>query len=110
MTLLRSKGAHDRVDLARGQLLAERHVQVRLTEITVILRDLVLEDQMIAKGVPCQLGDQPVILVQIPPTVGMVGVGLLGVNWIIRRRMALASQRIEGSSEASEAIPRRRGE
>ena len=34
-------------------------------EITVVLRDLVLEDQVVAERVPGQLGDEPVILVEV---------------------------------------------
>jgi formate dehydrogenase iron-sulfur subunit len=42
-----------------------------------------------------------VALSQIPTTVGMAGAGLLAVNWIIRRRMALASQRVKPPAHGS---------
>jgi len=38
-----------------------------------------------------------VVLSQIPTAVGVAGAGLLAVNWIIRRRMALAALRVDGA-------------
>jgi formate dehydrogenase iron-sulfur subunit len=40
-----------------------------------------------------------VVLSQIPTAVGVAGAGLLGVNWIIRRRMALAAGKAEGAAQ-----------
>jgi formate dehydrogenase iron-sulfur subunit len=40
-----------------------------------------------------------VVLSQIPTAVGMAGVGLLGVHWIIRRRMMLAAQSANGDMQ-----------
>ena len=45
--------------------LVERDEDVRRAEIAVVLRDLELEDQVVAEGVPGQLGDEPVILVEV---------------------------------------------
>ena len=53
------------LDLARHELLAQRHEDVRRAEVAVVLRDLVLEDQVVAEGVPGQLGDEPVVLMAI---------------------------------------------
>ena len=39
-------------------------------EVTVVLRDLVLEDQVVAQRVPGQLADEPVVLVEVVPRVG----------------------------------------
>lgn len=39
-----------------------------------------------------------VVLSQIPTAVGVAGVGLLGMHWIIRRRMMLAAQRTNGEA------------
>jgi formate dehydrogenase iron-sulfur subunit len=38
------------------------------------------------------------VLSEIPTEVGVVGAGLVAVNWIIRRRMALAARRAEGAA------------
>jgi formate dehydrogenase iron-sulfur subunit len=43
-----------------------------------------------------------IALSQIPTTVGMAGAGMLAVNWIIRRRMALASQRVNSRKDGGE--------
>src|SRR5262245_35456801 len=43
----------------------ERNEEVRRAEVRVVLRDLVLEDEMVAEGVPGQLPDRAVVLVQI---------------------------------------------
>jgi formate dehydrogenase iron-sulfur subunit len=40
-----------------------------------------------------------VVLSQIPTAVGAAGAGMLAVNWIIRRRIALAKQRTESNGE-----------
>lgn len=39
------------------------------------------------------------VLSQIPTAVGVAGAGLLGVHWIIHRRMALAAQRANGDPD-----------
>lgn len=44
-----------------------------------------------------------VVLSQIPTAVGTAGVGLLGVNWIIRRRMALAAERARANGDGDQA-------
>jgi formate dehydrogenase iron-sulfur subunit len=46
-----------------------------------------------------------VILSQIPTAVGIAGSGLLGVNWIIRRRMALARDPEAGNNHGSDSKP-----
>ena len=38
---------------------------IRRTQIAIVFRDLVLEDQLIAEGVSGQLGDSPVVLMEI---------------------------------------------
>jgi formate dehydrogenase iron-sulfur subunit len=43
-----------------------------------------------------------VVLSKIPTTVAVAGTGLLAVNWIIRRRMALERQRANGGSVGPE--------
>src|SRR2546430_14041022 len=45
--------------------LVERHVPIGSPEIAVVLGDLVLENQMVAKRVPGQLGDETVILMVV---------------------------------------------
>ena len=46
-------------------LVVEVDEEVRRAQVAVVLRDLVLEDQMVAKRVPGQLRDEAMILVQI---------------------------------------------
>ena len=45
------------------------HEDVRAAEVAVVLRDLVLEDQVVAERVPGQLADEPVVLVEVVPRV-----------------------------------------
>src|SRR3981081_1841749 len=47
----------------------EPHKKVRRSQIAIILGNLVFQDQMIAKRVPCQFADHPVVLVQVVPVV-----------------------------------------
>jgi formate dehydrogenase iron-sulfur subunit len=42
------------------------------------------------------------VLSQIPKMVGVVGVGLVGVGWVIKRRMELAEKRAHGLEETGE--------
>src|SRR5262245_23976247 len=62
---LRRKRLQQRTDLPVDHRLRQRHVQVRLTQIAVVLRDLVLEDQVVAKSVPGKLREDAMILVSI---------------------------------------------
>ena len=43
----------------------ERNEDVRPAEVAVDLRDLVLEDEVVAERVPCQLARKPVVLVEV---------------------------------------------
>ena len=60
----------EQVDLAIESRRREGGEEVGRSEIAVVLRDLVLQDEVVAPGVPGQLGDEPVILVPILPVVG----------------------------------------
>ena len=41
------------------------HERIGRADVPVVLRDLVLEDQVVAERVPRQLGDEAMVLVQI---------------------------------------------
>src|SRR5262245_25435786 len=56
-------------DLALHVSRREWHEHVRHTEVPVVLRDLELEDHLVAKRVPGELGDEAVVLVQVAPEV-----------------------------------------
>ena len=53
-----------------GSPLRHLDVQVWPAKIAVELRDLVLEDQVISKGLPGKLADEPVILMLVVAVVG----------------------------------------
>ena len=61
--------------LRRESRLGEWHERVRGAHVPVVLRHLVLEDQVVAEGVPGQLAADPVILVQVPALVSEDHVG-----------------------------------
>src|SRR5579863_1647187 len=65
LRLLRLECLEQIVNLLFVQRSFDRHVDIGTSEITVILWDLIFEDQMIPEGVPRQLGEQPMILVRI---------------------------------------------
>jgi hypothetical protein len=46
-----------------------------VAEVALVLGDLVLQDQVVAEGVPGQLGDQPVVLMAVLQPVGEDQVG-----------------------------------
>src|ERR1041385_1171316 len=62
--------AENEVDLAARGGLVERYGEVGVAEVALVLGDLVLEDQVVAKRRPGQLGDQRVVLVEIGAMVG----------------------------------------
>src|SRR5262249_12370840 len=62
---LRRKRTHQVLDLAPRDALREGDVDIRRAEVPVVLRDLVLEDQVVAEGVSRELRKQPVILVGV---------------------------------------------
>jgi hypothetical protein len=55
---------------APGRARAQGHVQVRLAEISVPLRNLVLENELVTEGVPRQVGHYSVVLVPVVARVG----------------------------------------
>jgi len=67
---LRFEAIHQVLDFEIADCLAQRHETVGRPEVPVILRNFVLENQMIPKGVPSKLTDDPMILVQIAAAVG----------------------------------------
>jgi hypothetical protein len=62
---LRREVAHQMRHLALPGAGGDWHEQVRLAEVALVLRHLVLENQVPAPGLPGQLGDDPVILVTV---------------------------------------------
>ena len=58
------------VDLLLRDRRGQRHEEVRRPEVAVELRDLVLEDQVVAERVPGQLAGKPVVLVEVVAGVG----------------------------------------
>src|SRR5690606_26721549 len=65
LRLLRREAAHQVVDLATRDGRRERHEEVWPTQVAFVLRDLVLEDQVVAERLPSELGDQTMVLVTI---------------------------------------------
>src|SRR6185295_5254117 len=70
LSALAREAGQNRVDLPATQRFLQRHEDVRRPKVAVILRDLVLEDQMIAKRVPGEIRHEAMILVEITPIVG----------------------------------------
>src|SRR5215510_12805025 len=64
--MLRRKRLHDATHFLRARLGVEWHEHRWLTHITVVLGNLVFEDQMVPERVPGQFGDQPMVLVSVP--------------------------------------------
>src|SRR6185503_15479699 len=56
--------------LPPADLVVQVNEQVRRAEVSVELRDLVLEDHVVPKRLPGELRDQPVILMPILPVMG----------------------------------------
>jgi len=80
LVALALEDAPDRLDLVLHVIGVEGDVDPRPSEVAVPLRDLVLEDQLVAEGVPRQLGHRPVVLMQILAVVGQHEVGREGLQ------------------------------
>ena len=67
---LRRKGFLQISNLGPAHRAFEFYEQIWRAEIAVVLRDLVLENEVVSKCVPGQFVDEPMILVQVGPIVG----------------------------------------
>src|SRR2546422_5147044 len=67
--LLRLEALDNIPDLALADRLVQLDEGVRGSEVAVVFGDLVLEDQMVAEGVPGQLGNETVILMTVTAVV-----------------------------------------
>ena len=63
---LTNEAFEDRLDLATAKGVVQLHKEVRVADVTIVLRDLVLEDEVVAEGVPSEFADQTVILMRAP--------------------------------------------
>lgn len=62
---LRLERLHDVTDLPLANLLRQRNEDAWSSQIAVIFRNLVFQNQMIPKGIPGQFRDEPVILMGV---------------------------------------------
>src|SRR6185369_13900275 len=72
---LAREGRREDANLGLDDVLGERHVDARRAEIAVPFRNFVLEHQRAAKGLPGELGDEAMVLVQVVALVGEHEVG-----------------------------------
>src|SRR5450432_3466497 len=77
-TRLRRKVPQQKLHLLLRRGSRKWNKEVGLAQIAFVLGDLVLGDEMIAKGVPGELGDHPMVLVQIVAVVAQNEIGILG--------------------------------
>jgi hypothetical protein len=62
---LSSEDVNQRLALPPSRACAQGHVQIRLAEVTVPFRNLVFENELLAEGVPGQVGHDSVVLVPV---------------------------------------------
>ena len=65
VALARDDARSSKSQLLRGDLVAQRDEDVRRPQVAVVLRDLVLEDEVVAERVPRELAREAVILVEV---------------------------------------------
>ena len=58
------------IHFAATRRLLQRDKRIRHTEITIVLWNFVLEDEMIPECIPSKLGYHPMILMKVVPIVG----------------------------------------
>ena len=63
--MLRRETLHQGIHLAIDQVARERHEDIGVRKIAFELRNLVFQDRMIAKSVPRELRDDPMILMPV---------------------------------------------
>src|SRR6185436_6984105 len=100
---LRWEALHEAADLVLELLGGERDVDVRVPEVALVLRDLVLEHEVRAERVPGQLRDEPVVLVPVVQMMREDDVGRdLRLDLLERFLDQLALGRHEGVAEVVE--------
>src|SRR4029434_6486030 len=60
----------DHLDFPPTERVVERYEDIRRPEVAVVLGDLVFENELVSEGVPRELGDQPVVLMEVVAVVG----------------------------------------
>jgi hypothetical protein len=64
------ENAQEVVDFSRTGAIVKGHKQVGLSKIAIVLEDFVFENQVLAKSVPGQIGNDPVILMAVVAIMG----------------------------------------
>ena len=64
------EGIHNESNLLLAHFSGKWHENAWLTQVAIILGNLVLQNQMVAKSIPSQFREQPVILVRILAIMG----------------------------------------
>jgi hypothetical protein len=62
---LRFEISHDHFDFCAAGFLVKRDIKVRLSEIPIIFEYLIFQYQMVAKGIPREIGQHTMILVPV---------------------------------------------
>src|SRR5206468_3993410 len=75
LAALRLKGFHEVANFLFAGLGVEMHKYVGPSHVAVVFWDLVFQYQMIAKGIPCQVRQHPVILMPVVATMRQYQVG-----------------------------------
>ena len=56
---------HDVADFLLTHFQLERHEHARLSQVTVVFRNLILQNQMVPKGIPGQFRDKAMVLMGV---------------------------------------------
>src|SRR6267378_3256291 len=59
------KAPYDSLNFFAGDRLSQVNKKIGCPEVSIILDDFVFENQVVSEGVPSQLGNQPVVLMEI---------------------------------------------
>src|SRR5258706_9714548 len=65
LAFLAFEALHDGSDFLAGDRLAQGYKQVGCPKISIVFDDFVFQDQVVPERVPGQLGNQPVVLVEV---------------------------------------------
>lgn len=68
LAFLRLEAAQDEVNLLTAERFREANKEIGRTQVAIVFRNLVFQNQMVPETVPGQLADQAMILVQVAAT------------------------------------------
>jgi len=72
-------------------LFPKRNIAIRCAKVSIVFRDLVFQDEMVAERVPGKLTNESMVLMKVPTVVGQDEVGLNRLECLLKEFFHLVS-------------------